>query len=95
MSNHKSYRCISIQPTYVRLLESIIMRRVNMEKILSSQYHEQAGFTKGKGIHNHINRLWSILKRVKEENLPIAIASIDIRGAYDGVDHEFLFARVR
>ena len=32
---------------------------------------------------------------VKEENLLIAIASIDIRGAYDGVDHEFLFARVR
>jgi len=32
---------------------------------------------------------------VKEENLLIAIASIDIRGAYDGVDHEFLFARIR
>ena len=66
-----------------------------MEKILSSQYHEQAGFTKGRGIQDHITKLWGIIERANKEKLPIAIASIDIKGAYDGVDHEFLFRRVK
>ena len=50
----------------------------------------QAGFTKNKSTKDHLERLWQAIDKTKREVTNFNIASIDIKGAYDGVDHNFL-----
>ena len=54
----------------------------------------QAGFTKDKKVSDHIETLWKLLDRTKRNKEHVNIASIDIKGAYDGVDHLFLFEKL-
>ena len=60
------------------------MRRIRIKKINERQYENQAGFTKGKNITDHIRKLWKLMDVTKKNGQRMNIASIDIKGAYDG-----------
>ena len=63
------------------------MNQVNHEKVRISKYINQAGFTKGCSIQTHIDRLWKLIADAKKKRTALAVASLDIRAAYDGVNH--------
>ena len=54
----------------------------------------QAGFTKNKSTRDHLVRLWQAIDKTKKDGINLNIASIDIKGAYDGVDHEVLLKQL-
>ena len=93
VNNHSAYRCLSIQPTMIRILERIILMNINKRKIGTNQFHQQAGFTKNKGCRDHILKLWEIIKKAKEERRNLFVGGIDVKAAYDGVSHEHMFEK--
>ena len=93
--DHKSYRCLAVQPTFIRILEDIVYRKLNHKLIRLCQFKNQAGFTKDMSIQTHIERLWNLIEKARLDQLQLSIASIDIRGAYDGVSHQFLFDKLK
>ena len=40
IDDHKDYRCLAIQPTFIRILESIVYDSLNVEKITLCQYKD-------------------------------------------------------
>ncbi len=37
---------------------------------------------------DHIENLWKVIERSKNENKTVYIGSLDIKGAYDGIEHK-------
>ena len=50
---------------------------------------------KRKSCATHLNRIWEILNKAREERKEITIASLDVKAAYDGIRHEKIEEHVR
>ena len=87
VKDHKEYRCLAVQPTFIRILESIVYDNIDTNMITESQYAEQAGFTRNKSTKNHLMNLWNTIQKCKTKKQRLYVASLDIKGAYDGINH--------
>ena len=74
----------------IKILESIVFKKINLNKIQKCQYEDQAGFTKNKSTETHLIRIWSLIDDAKRLKEGIYIGSLDIKGAYDGIKHEII-----
>jgi len=89
------YRVLAVQPTMIRILEAIVYDNIDKAKIFECQSQKQAGFTKSKSCATHLERIWEIIERASQEREEVTIASLDVKGAYDGIRHEQIEEHVR
>ena len=40
IKDHTEYRCLAVQPTFIRILEHIVFSQVDRKKIIETQYDE-------------------------------------------------------
>ena len=93
IKNSRNYRGITITPTYSKIIEKIIKEREN-SKILLSQNPLQKGFTE-----NSTPLLCELFieefeKESKNSKLPVYIAMLDGKSAFDVVIHANLIRRL-
>ncbi len=54
IQKHDQYRCLAIQPVFIRILEAIVFSNINKKQIQDCQFGNYAGFTKEKSTATHI-----------------------------------------
>ena len=87
----ENYRPIAIIPIFLKLFSRILLGRV--ETFLSNyQSVDQAGFRAGYSCDDNLFTLTILQEKCKEWNLPLWIAAVDFRKAFDTVDHCFLWS---
>ena len=72
----------------IRILEAIVYDNIDKAKVFECQSQKQAGFTKRKSCSTHLERIWEIIEKASQERQEVTIASLDVKGAYDGIRHE-------
>ena len=93
-SDHNSYRPISMLSCIRKLLEKMILCRldhwVESNNLLSNT---QFGFRRGKGTNDCLALLASELQLTFEQKLEMPSVFLDIKGAFDSVSIEILFEK--
>ena len=57
VNSHKDYRPLSVQPCFIRILEGVVMGRIDKKKIEMTQFINQSGFTPGRSIKTNLDKL--------------------------------------
>ncbi|XP_056641545.1 craniofacial development protein 2-like [Diorhabda sublineata] len=84
-SNLENYRPISLLSQIYKLFMRIIANRLEF-KLDAYQPYEQAGFRKGMSTIEHLHTVRTLNEKVTEYNIPLWIAFIDFRKAFDTVE---------
>ncbi|RMH19190.1 MAG: hypothetical protein D6698_06070 [Gammaproteobacteria bacterium] len=93
----ENYRGISLIPVVLKLLCTIITRRLASmidDQINPRLHKEQAGFRSREECLGHIVALYEVLRRRQIMQLPSYLAFIDLKKAYDTVPHGALFHKL-
>jgi hypothetical protein len=80
-----NYRPISLLSVLYKLLTSILTTRLN-NKFELYQPKEQAGFRKGYSTTDHLQVIHSLIEKSAEYNIPIHLAMIDYKKAFDSLE---------
>lgn len=81
-----SYRPITLLPIFGKILEKIILRRIDYK--LSKEptlFNSQHGFLEGKSTETALQDLFSQLEIIKQEDVYISLISIDFQNAFDNL----------
>ncbi|GBO35047.1 Retrovirus-related Pol polyprotein from type-1 retrotransposable element R1 [Araneus ventricosus] len=80
----KSYRPVTLLPTIGKVLEQILLRRLNHTlKKKNILHHNQFGFREGRSTDDAIHQLVEKIKDAKNKQLHTMVISLDIQGAFD------------
>ena len=89
-----NYRPIAILPILYKIFSRILYRR--MQNVLERhQCSDQTGFRPGVRIEDALVVIESLASRAAEFHLPLWIASLDLRKAFDRIEYEVLFQALR
>lgn len=81
-----SYRPITLLPIFGKILEKIILRRINYELSKEpSTFNSQHGFLEGRSTETALQDLFSQLDIIKQEDVYISLLSIDFQNAFDNL----------
>lgn len=81
-----SYRPITLLPIFGKVLEKIILKRINYELEQNhTTFNSQHGFQEGKSTETALQELVSNLDLLKQEDLYISLISIDFKSAFDNL----------
>ncbi|KAJ4437195.1 hypothetical protein ANN_17330 [Periplaneta americana] len=81
-----NYRPISLMSNVYKLLSKIITRRLT--KVLDdNQAPDQAGFRSGYSTVDHLQTINQVIEKTDEFNIPLYLAFIDFKKAFDSVEH--------
>jgi hypothetical protein len=89
-----NYRGISLLSIPGKVYATILMRRV-YEQVDSQLSDAQSAFRKGRGIGDAVFTLRMTMARCKEFNVPMHMAFVDLRKAYDSVHRPTLWLILR
>lgn len=79
-----SFRPITLLPIFGKILEKIILRRINFELNQNpTLFNSQHGFMEGKSTETALQDLFSQIDILKQEDLYISLISIDFQNAFD------------
>ena len=90
------YRGISLLSTVYKLFTSVINDRI--VKIAESQNiyaDEQNGFRKKRSCEDHLYSITSIIRNRKRDKLPTFVSFVDFEKAFDRVDRDLLFFKLK
>ncbi|GBN61938.1 hypothetical protein AVEN_186336-1 [Araneus ventricosus] len=83
-----SYRPISLLPTIGKVLEKLMTQRLTYHlESTNSLNDRQHGFREGKSVDTAINELLRKIKTARRDGKHVLVLSIDIKGAYDNLQH--------
>lgn len=85
-----NYRPISLMSNLYKLFTKIITRRLT-QILDENQPPEQAGFRSGFSTADHLQALNQIIEKMEEFNLPLYIAFVDYKKAFDSLEHASVF----
>lgn len=85
-----NYRPISLMSNLYKLFTKIITRRLT-QILDENQPPEQAGFRSGFSTADHLQALNQIIEKMEEFNLPLYIAFVDYKKAFDFLEHASVF----
>lgn len=91
-----NYRPISLLCNFSKILETFYLGKLELEiedKNLISK--NQFGFRRGLGTVHAISSLINDIQRHKLENRIVAVIFVDLKKAFDSVDHQLLINRMR
>ena len=94
LSQASNYRPIAILPVFYKIFSRMIYQR--LQNILEGQQcSDQTGFRRGIRIEDAIVVIETLTSRTAEWNMPLWIASLDLRKAFDRIEHGALFRALR
>ena len=85
VQNHKNYRPISMLPILLKLFTRVVHARIS-DTLARGQCRDQAGFKKGYGCEDHLFTVTMLYETCAEWNMPLWIAAIDFKKAFDTVE---------
>ena len=95
-------RPITIQPLFLKIIDAVIDARINflLSKENNNLQPTQIGFRKGLGTEINLNRVNQIIKTnydklEKKEIEDPWLLFIDFKGAFNSVNHDILFKKLR
>ncbi|GBN39919.1 Putative protein in type-1 retrotransposable element R1DM, partial [Araneus ventricosus] len=84
----KSYRPVTLLPTIGKVLEQILLRRLNHTlKKKNILHHNQFGFREGRSTDDAIHQLAEKIQDAKNKQLHTMVISLDIQGAFDHLQY--------
>ena len=90
------YRGISLLSTIYKLFTSVLNNRiVNLAEEHDIYVNEQNGFRKDRSCEDHLFTLSSIIRNRKKEKLPTYVAFVDFEKAFDRIDRNLLFYKLK
>jgi len=90
----ESYRPISLLNTDIRILTSILSRRVN--KIITNIIHpDQTGFITGRYYADNIRRLLNLMTHSETKGKETMLLSLDAQKAFERVSWQYLFQTLK
>jgi len=94
LSQPSNWRPIAILPVFYKLFSRMIFGRLkgNLER---NQSPDQTGFRSSIRIEDALATVEILISKTAEWNLPIFIASLDLKKAFDRIEHEALFEALR
>lgn len=78
-----SYRPITLLPIFGKILEKMILRRVNYSLLQSSNFDSQHGFMEGRSTETAIHQVFRTIEELKQETKYIFLVSLDFKNAFD------------
>lgn len=91
-----NYRPISLMSNLSKVLETFFVRRLEAEAEANNLISwTQFGFMRGRSTTHAINRLVGMIQDGRAQNHIVGAVFIDIRKAFDSVDHKLLIQRLR
>jgi len=89
----KNFRTISLLCHTYKLLERLILNRIN-DIVDKSLINEQAGFRRGKSCTGQILNLTQNIENGYAEKLVTGAVFIDLTAAYDTINHRIIFKKM-
>jgi retron-type reverse transcriptase len=90
-----TFRPIAITSVVARMLEKLIMFRIKSNETIDEQFHKhQFGFRSKRSTIDAITRTVSIINRNWNAKRSIPMIFLDLKKAYDTVDHNILLKKV-
>lgn len=91
-----SYRPITLLPIFGKILEKLILRRINHklanENILTGKQH---GYTQNKSTETALEQVLSLIELYKSEKKYTSLVSLDFRGAFDNLLWDLVIQALR
>jgi hypothetical protein len=87
----ENYRPISILPILYKLFSRVLNERIK-KHVDARQSHDQAGFRCNYGCDDHLFAVSMLRQRADEFQLPLWVAAVDFRKAFDSVEHEAVWS---
>ena len=90
--NPDSYRAITLTPVVTKLLERILLTRIELfDNIRPKIHHLQGGFQKNFGCLMTSFMLRELVFHAKENSSKLYVCFLDVKNAFDCVWHDVLF----
>ena len=90
----ENYRPIAVIPILYKLFAKVLCNR-NRGGFETEQSVDQAGFRSGFCCDDNLFAVTMLSDKLKEYNLPLWVAAVDFRKAFDTVDHQCLWQALR
>ena len=94
MEDPNNWRLVAILSITYEIFTRIVHDRIQQD-LLAYQYEDQFGFRPGRSTSFALLVLESMLSKGVEYNVPVWVLMIDLRKAFDRVDHKALFHAFR
>ena len=88
--NPENYRPISILPIMLKLFSRVLLGRIS-HVLAKAQSADQAGFIPSFGCDDHLFALTMLHEKCHECRIPLWVAAIDFKKAFDTVEHPSLW----
>ncbi|GBM57988.1 hypothetical protein AVEN_162169-1 [Araneus ventricosus] len=91
-----SYIPISLLPILEKLLEKLLLQRVNFPLNKQNVLHpRQFGFREGKSINHALRKLLDAIEDAKKREHYVIVISLDIQGAFDNLKYDIIRKELR
>ena len=90
----KNYRPISLLPIMYEVFSNILLQRMIRTQDFH-QPHEQAEFRAGYSTRDHLQVVNQLQEKANEYNMPLCFAFVDYEKAFDSIEFEALFERLK
>ena len=92
--NPENYRPISIIPVLYKLFSKVLVGRIK-ETLNSQQSPDQAGFRPDYSCDDNLFTITLVAEKCKEFNLPLWVAALDFKKAFDSIHHRSILDALR
>ena len=89
-----NWRPIAILPIFYKLFSRMVYNRL-LPQLDRCQHFDQCGFRPGVRIEDALVVVETLISKTTEWNLPLWMASLDLKKAFDRVEHASLFTALR
>ncbi|KAG5685032.1 hypothetical protein PVAND_014235 [Polypedilum vanderplanki] len=90
-----SYRPISILPVINKVVERLIYNQMVDHMKKYNLFNDlQYAYVEGKGTSDAVNKVLSIVSSARDNNKLVLVLSIDIKKAFDSINHELLIIKL-
>ena len=93
LTDTKNWRPISILPILYKLFSRLLYDRIS-HRLLEYQSVDQNAFTPGIRIEDALLSAEASIEYALEYNVPLWMMSLDLRKAFDTIDHKFLLQSI-
>ena len=90
----RNYRGITLLSVPGKVFTTVLLNKVR-DQLLAHRRMEQSGFTPGRSTIDRIVTLNTVIQSRKEFQKPVWIAFVDLKAAFDSVDHKALWKLLR
>ena len=94
LSVPSNWRPIAILPIFYKIFSRMLYHRL-LPQLDSHQHFDQYGFRPGVRIEDALLVAESLISKTLEWNVPLWMASLDLKKAFDRVQHDYLFAALQ